>query len=93
MMESWFHADKDALEGYYKGGFRKDALKANPNVKEIPKQDLIEGLRAATKDTTKEKYHKTRHAPALLQAIKPALARKAAPNCERLFKAVLDKLG
>jgi hypothetical protein len=92
LMEAWFHADKDALEGYYKGGFRKDALKANPNVEEIPKQDLIEGLSAATKDTTKGKYHKTKHAPALLQAIKPALVRKAAPNCERLFKVVLDKL-
>ena len=35
MMESWFHADKDALEDYYKSGFRKAALKANPNVEEI----------------------------------------------------------
>jgi len=93
MMESWFHADKDALENYYKSGFRKDALRGNPNVEEIPKQDLIEGLKAATKDTTKGKYHKTKHAPALLQSIKPALVRKAAPNCERLFRVVLDKLG
>jgi len=92
MMESWFHADKDALESYYKAGFRKDALRANPNVEEIPKRDLIEGLKAATRDTTKGKYHKTKQAPALLQAIKPALVRKAAPNCERLFKFVLDKL-
>src|ERR1022692_2940269 len=53
MMESWFHADKDALEAYYKTGFRKDALRANPNVEEIAKRDLIEGLKAATKDTTK----------------------------------------
>jgi hypothetical protein len=93
MMESWFHADKDALEGYYKIGFRKAALKSNPNVEEIPKQDLIEGLKAATKDTTKGKYHKTKHAPALLQAIKPALVRNAAPNCERLFALVLEKIG
>src|ERR1017187_9541073 len=63
MMESWFHADKDVLEG----------------------------LNAATKDTTKGKYHKTKHAPALLQSIKPELVRKAAPNCERLFKVVLDR--
>src|ERR1017187_7760379 len=60
MMESWFHADRDALK-------------------------------AATKDTTKGKYHKTKHVPALLQSIKPALVRKAAPNCERLFKVVLDR--
>jgi hypothetical protein len=92
MMESWFHADRDALEAYYKTGFRKAALKANPKVEEISKHDLIEGLKAATKDTSKGKYHKTKHAPALLQSIKPALVRKAAPNCERLFKVVLDKL-
>jgi hypothetical protein len=92
-MESWFHADKDALEGYYKTGFRKMALKPNPNVEAISKRDLFEGLNAATKDTLKGKYHKTKHAPALMQAINPALVRKADPNCERLFNAVLDKLG
>ena len=92
MMESWFHADKDALAEYYKSGFRKAALKANPNVEEIFKQDLIDGLKAATKDTTKGKYHKTKHAPALLQSVNPARVRKAAPNCERLFKVVLDEL-
>jgi len=92
MMESWFHADKDALEACYKTGFRRSALKANPNVEEISKHDLIEGLNAATKDTPKGKYHKTKHAPALLQAIRPHLVRKAAPNCERFFRAVLDGL-
>ena len=55
MMESWFHADKDALAQYYESGFRKEALSANPKVEEIPKQDLIDGLKAATKDTTKGK--------------------------------------
>lgn len=83
MMESWFHADKDALEEYYKDNFRREALKANPNVEEISKHDLIEGLKAATKDTTKGKYHKTKHAPALLQSIKPALVRKAAPQLRK----------
>lgn len=92
MMESWFHADKDALAGYYQSGFRKAALSPNPNVEEIPKRDLIDGLKAATKDTTKGKYHKTKHAPALLRAIRPELVRKAAPNCEKLFQTVLNKL-
>jgi hypothetical protein len=93
VMESWFHADKDALEAYYKTGFRRSVLAANPNVEEVPKRDLIAGLNDATKDTTKGKYHKTKHAPALLQSIRPALVRKAAPNCERLFQVVRDKLG
>lgn len=67
-------------------------MKPNPNVEEISKQDPVKGLKAATKDTTKGRYHKTKHAPALLELIEPALVRKAAPNCERLFKVVLDKL-
>jgi|ERR1700691_994270 len=92
-MESWFHADKDALAQYYKSGFRKEALSANPKVEEIPKQDLIDGLKAATRDTKKGKYHKTKHAPVLLQSIEPSPVRRAAPNCDRLFKAVLDRLG
>jgi hypothetical protein len=92
MMESWFHADKDAVALYYKSGFGKNAMKSNPKVEEISKQDLIEGLKAATKETAKGKYHKTKHAPALLELIHPALVRKAAPNCESLFHVVLDKL-
>lgn len=92
MMESWFHADKDALQRYYGTGFRRDALKPNPQVEQIPKQDLTDGLRAATKDTVKGRYHKTKHAPVLLEMINPALVRQAAPHCQRLFAAVLAKL-
>ena len=92
MMESWFHADKGALAQYYKKGFRKDALKPNPSVEEISKKDPIDGLNSATRETSKGKYHKTKHAPTLLELIEPGLVRKAAPNCERLFTAVLQKL-
>jgi hypothetical protein len=92
MMEAWFHADKDALAGYYGAGFRKGALKANPNVEEIPKQDLEDGLKAATKGTQKGPYHKVQHAPAILDHLNPALVRTAAPNCDKLFSAVLDSL-
>jgi len=92
MMEAWFHADKDALGSYYGAGFRKGALKANPKVEEIPKQDLLDGLNAATQDTPKGRYHKTKHAPALLELLRPEAVRKAAPNCEKLFTAVLDSL-
>src|SRR5262249_7368163 len=31
MMESWFHADKEALQSFYGPRFRKNALKSNPN--------------------------------------------------------------
>ena len=56
MMEAWFHADPKALAEFYGPGFRKSALKANPNVEEIPKRDLEKGLRAATGKTAKGDY-------------------------------------
>ena len=94
MMESWFHADKDALEGFYGAGFKKNALKANPKVEEIPKADLEKGLKEATKGTRKGDYfeNKTSHGAKLLSAISPEKVKKAAPNCRRLFATVLTKL-
>lgn len=92
MMESWFHADKEALAKFYGDGFNRNALKANPKVEQIPKKDLEDGLRAATTGTQKRAYHKTAHGPALLALINRDRVRQAAPNCDRLFQAVLDKL-
>jgi hypothetical protein len=95
MMEAWFHADKDAIEDYYgASGFVKGTLKANPNVEEISKRDLEDGLSRATRDTKKGDYfrNKTAHGPHLLARIKPALVVVAAPNCRRLFEVVSARL-
>lgn len=96
MMESWFHADKDALEQFYgpPPKFKRNALKPNPNVEQISKKDLKNGLSAATKDTSKGDYYdnKTSHGPKLLASIKPELVQEAAPHCKKLFQSVLAKL-
>ena len=72
---------------------QESALKKNPRVEEISRKDLEDGLKAATKDTQKGNYYdrKTEHGPKLLASIRPELVRKAAPNCRRLFEAVLAK--
>jgi len=94
MMEAWFHADPLALAEFYGARFQKNALKVNLNVEKIPKKDLEKGLRAASFKTPKGNYfdHKTSHGPRLLALINPALVRDAAPNCERLFQAMLKHL-
>jgi hypothetical protein len=94
MMEAWFHADKGALQKFDGNRFEENALAKNPKVEEIPKKDLEDGLRAATKNTTKGNYfdNKTSHGPALLAAIKPESVGEAAPNCRKLFDAVLARL-
>jgi len=94
MMESWFHADKDALERFYGNGFKRNALKSNRRVEEITKADLQNGLHAATKDTGKGDYYrnKTTHGPKLLAEIGPDRVQNAAPNCKKLFDAILARL-
>jgi len=94
MMEAWFHADKSALKGFYGSKFNESALKKNPNVELISKKDLEDGLREATKGSSKGGYydHKAKHGADLLAAVNPELVRKAAPNCQKLFEAVLSKL-
>ena len=94
MMESWLHADKEALEKFYGAGFRKNALKRNPKVEEISKADLTDGLATATKECSRGNYfeNKRSHGPRLLASINPGKVQQAAPNCKRLFETVLNRL-
>jgi hypothetical protein len=87
-MEAWFLADAQALRKYYGKEFRQKAIPRNPKVEEIPKNDVFEALKAATKDTSKGPYHKTKHAPSLLRLISPALVKRASAHCRRLFESV-----
>ena len=86
LMEAWFLADRDALRVYYGQHFRENRLKGDPaNVEKVTKNDVLSGLNAATKETSKGKYHKVNHGRALLSKIDPERVRKAAPHCDRLF--------
>ena len=84
VMESWFLADIPKLSGFY--GTRLEA--GNPKVEEIPKADVRAKMDKASRNT----YHKTKHAPKLLERIDPALVRNAASNCERMFRLLLEQL-
>ena len=92
LMEAWFLADPEALARYYREGFLSNALKKNPKVEEIPKTDVLDCLKQATRHTQKEKYNKTAHAPDILGMLDSEKVRKAAPNCNRLFQELLAKI-
>ena len=92
LMEAWFLADPDALETYYGKDFNANALKKNPQIEEIPKSDVLDSLKEASKKTQKGRYHKTKHAPEILQRIDPTKVRNAAPHCELLFQRLLAGL-
>jgi hypothetical protein len=85
MMEAWLVADLETLSRFYGQGFRANALPPNPNVEQIDKGQLASALKTATERTAKGEYHKTRHAPKLLEQLDVAKVRQSAPHCDRLF--------
>ena len=92
MMEAWFIADINALEGFYGQGFNANAIPKNTNVEKISKHRIESALKAATQRTTKGEYHKTHHGPKLLEQLDVSKVRKAAPHCDRLFTILEEKM-
>jgi hypothetical protein len=84
-MEAWIVADAAALKGYYGQDFQASALPRTKNVETIPKQRLMAALDTATRNTQKGRYHKTHHAPELVERLSPSAVRQRAPHCDRLF--------
>lgn len=88
VMESWFLADMEALVKYYGPKLQRATLPNNPNVEQVAKSDVLGGLTGATKHTRKGRYHKTKHAAALLSAVSPEKVIRAAPFCKNLFSVI-----
>jgi hypothetical protein len=91
-MEAWLIADREALRDYYGQHFHENALPDNRNVEQIEKDRLLRSLDEATRHSRKGKYHKTRHAPELLERIRSQVVRQRAPSCDRLFETLLTEI-
>jgi hypothetical protein len=88
VMEAWFLADRDKLAEYYGQGFLAGSLPNNPDVEQIPKDRVLDALATATRNTQKGSYHKTRHAPKILERIRPEVVCNKAAQCRRLLEAL-----
>jgi Domain of unknown function (DUF4276) len=84
-MEAWFIADISALVTFYGHEFRPNRIPKNPDVEQIPKEQLESSLREATRGTQKGEYHKADHAWRILKLINPAIVQAASRHCNRLF--------
>jgi hypothetical protein len=78
-------ADVDALKAL----FGDSLSKGNPKVEDIPKADVLQHLKKAADG----QYHKVKHGSKLLGSVDPSIVRKAAPNCDRMFRVILARLG
>ena len=90
-MESWFLADRDALAEYFGQGFNGKALPSNPNIEDIPKDDVLSGLEAATRQSsTKGKYGKGKDSFIILARIDPDKVSAASPHAKKLIDTLID---
>ena len=87
-METWLLADSEALADYYGQNFARNALPKSDDLERVPKKDVEQALKQATRKTQKGTYHKIEHASDLLELIDPKKARKKCRHCDRLFSAL-----
>jgi len=91
-MEAWIITDVESLKLFYEQGFNEKEIPVTDNVtndvEKISKAKLLKSLEEATIKSKGKKYHKTRHAPKLLQIIDPLIVREKASYCERFFKTI-----
>lgn len=90
-MEAWFHADTDAVQRFYGPCVRMTALSKRGDVENIPKADLFDGLRRATKDCQKGEYSKGEISFQILAEIDPTKVRRASVHADR-FLSVLERI-
>jgi hypothetical protein len=89
-MESWFLADRNAVETYFGPGFRGGALPRIVNIENVPRADVLEGLDRAARATKKKGYSKGRDSFEILAVIDPDLVQSAAPSAGRFLAALRD---
>ena len=85
-MESWFLADKEALQSFYHQSFRPQDLPQNPTIENIPKQDVFNGLSQATRNT--RSYKKGADSFEILEKLDPAKVRNASHYADRFIRAL-----
>lgn len=89
-MESWFLADRPALETYYGHGFKSNKLPGDQHIESIPKLDVMRGLTRATKDTNKGEYHETHDGFAILEKTSPTRVGNCSPHAKELIDFLLS---
>lgn len=96
-MEAWFLADREELKNYFGSDFAESALPGNPDVEEIPKDDVLDGLRNATRQCTgkgqKGRYDKGQHSFQILGRIDPGKVTQVSPEARRLIETLKEKAG
>ena len=87
-MEAWFVADKDTLASHFGAGYSAKAIPADPSIERVPKRDIENGLRNATRNCSRGRYDMGREFLAILGKLDPQKVTDASPHAERLVRTL-----
>jgi hypothetical protein len=85
VMESWFYADKETVVAYYGQSFRLEALSQREDIETLPKADVYDGLKRATRDCRKGAYSKGRDSFEILAQIDPDRVSERSSQAAKLL--------
>lgn len=91
VMETWFLADRNALQTYFGNRFKANAISQWPQLEAVPKETVFDALEKATASCSTpyaKRKVKGKVAFDLLAQIDPALVEGACPHA----KSLLDRL-
>jgi len=90
VMETWFLADRDALNRYFGQHFNENAFAQWPELESIPKTRVLDALKQAT-IRCKTRYTKGRVSFELLSALDPSKVERACPHAQRLLNRLRSR--
>jgi len=88
VMETWFLADLEATQTFFRNCWRDKAVPQWANLEEVAKTDIMRALEQATTDCGKKQYAKGKLSFEILGVIDPAVVENHCPSAKRL----LDRL-
>lgn len=92
-MEAWFLADREALAAFFGQGFNHNVLPSREEIEEVAKNDVLDGLRNATRRSRKGEYGKGSHSFDVLERIDPAKVLAVSPHAKCLIDTLREKAG
>ena len=90
-MEAWFLADRETLQKFFGNGFNAAALPTRNDIENIPKVDIVAGLKHATQACGKGEYGKGKHSLDILAQLDPVKVTASSPYAKCLVDTLLDK--
>ena len=92
-MEAWFLADRETLAAVFGNRFRLGALPGQPQVEQVRKQDVLQGLENAARNCrTRRGYRKGRDSFDILSRLNPERVAAASPHAARLLNTLRARL-